>query len=139
MAGFHALRRVSIHCPIGADTLRAIVGGDAEAVSRDATVAPLLAYVAACPDLGDFGLYRGVCEISLGVEAYTPRPGALPTVGEPGVRSHALTVTISTYVAPGVSTEELGELLAEIARRHPWEVPVIEVEEVAVYRSVPAA
>ena len=122
-----AVRRITVYCPINADTLAAVARGDASALARDGAVGRILSYIESCPDLGAFGTYRAVCEVSLGVEAFTPAKGATPTSGRAGERSHSPTAAITTYAHESVSDERLDALLADLTNLHPWEIPVIEV------------
>lgn len=126
-------RRITVHCPISGDTLRAVAAGDSAAMERDPTVAPLLAFITSCPELGDFGTYEGVCEITLGLEVFKPKSGAAPTVGEIGQRTYLPMAMLSTYLAPATPAARADAILGELARRHPWELPVIEVADVTLY------
>lgn len=119
--------RITIFCPISTDTLAALTRGEFIALAADRDAGRIVEYVAASEDLGDFGAYRGVCEVSVGLEAFTPLTGAQPTLGRPGERSNSATAALTTYARRGVSPARLDELLEELAARHPWEVPVIEV------------
>ena len=127
------VRRITIHCPIRPETLRAVAGGSATALAADEGIAPILAMIEASKELGDFGQYLGVCEIGLGLEAFTPQAGAQPTLGAAGQRSVSVTATVNTYVAASCDAGRLTALLSELALRHPWEVPVIEVDDVHLF------
>ena len=125
-----AVRRITVHCPIRPETLRAVAGGAVDALAEDPGIAPLLALIESSSEFGDFGHYKGVCEIGLGLEAFTPQPGARPTSGVAGQRSVSPTATITTYVAMEIDGARLAALVEVLAARHPWEVPVIEVADV---------
>ena len=121
------VRRIRVYCPIGSATVVAIAAGDAQALGADPLARPLLDFIEACPECGDFGFYRGVAEVSIGVEAFTPSAGAMPTAGTVGERSYSATAAITTYVIADLARGRLAEIVDGLAARHPWEVPVIEV------------
>lgn len=127
------VRRITIHCPIRPQTLRAAADGALDALVVDAGIAPILTLIESSGELGDFGHYRGVCEIGLGLEVFTPQAGAQPTVGAVGQRALSATATIKTYVAANCSGVRLSQLLAELAACHPWEIPVIEVDAIHLF------
>ncbi len=120
-------RKVTIHCPISAETLRQLTGGDLEAIERDDAAAAILAVIRASDQLGDFDLYRGVFEVSFGLEGFTSTDRANPTSGQPGERTLSPTAIISTYVDAAVSDPELAKVIDALVLAHPWETPVIEV------------
>lgn len=128
--------RVTIFCPVSRETLAAAIGGDVAALERDASAAPILGYLARSAHFGNFGQYAGVCETLLGVELFTPMAGAAPTLGRAEERTQSATVAISSYVAADVSSAALDTLVAELADLHPWEIPVIEVASVRLFRRV---
>lgn len=128
-----AVRRITIHCPIRPETLRAVAGGAAAALAADDGIAPILSLIESSTEFGNFGQYRGVCEIGLGLEAFTPQSDARPTLGAAGERSVSVTATVKTYVDASCDGDRLATLLAAIAARHPWEVPVIEVDDVHLF------
>ena len=121
------VRRIRVYCPIGPSTVVAIASGGAQALGLDPAARPLLDFIEACPECGDFGFYRGVAEVSIGVEAFTPAEGATPTAGTVGERSYSATAAITTYVDADLPSGRLSEIIDGLAARHPWEVPVIEV------------
>jgi hypothetical protein len=128
-----AVRRITIHCPIRPETLRAVAGGAPAALAADDGIAPILSLIESSTEFGNFGQYRGVCEIGLGLEAFTPQSDARPTLGAAGERSVSVTATVKTYVDASCDGDRLATLLAAIAARHPWEVPVIEVDDVHLF------
>ncbi|HEY2658684.1 MAG TPA: hypothetical protein VGI79_03115 [Caulobacteraceae bacterium] len=121
------VRSIRIHCPIALATFAALAQGQLAAIETDPVAAPILALIRADNELGDFGLYRGVFEISLGLEGFTPTAEADPTLGAAGANAISPTAIIKTYLAGDVPDDRLSTLLAELAQRHPWQVPVIEV------------
>lgn len=118
---------VKIHCPIAAETLAALIAGDEAAVERDATAAAVLAVIRSDNPLGDFGLYKGVCEIAPGWESFRPGPDAKPTLGTSGERSLSPSAILTTYAD---AQADISAALAALMVAHPWEVPVIELSEV---------
>jgi hypothetical protein len=133
-----AARKITVFCPIAAETLAALARGELEALAHDASAGPLLAFLESCPELGRLGAYSGVCEISLGLEAFTPLAAARPTQGLAGERSHSATAVLTTYAPASIPATRLEAILSELVRLHPWEVPVIEVSPVDLI-AVPAA
>lgn len=126
--------RVTVFCPITRETLAAAAGGDVAALERDPSTAPILGHLAGSRHFGNFGRYAGVCEASLGVELFTPTAAAAPTLGRAGERTQSATVAIRSYLAADVPAAELDSLVGELADLHPWEVPVIEVARVRLFR-----
>jgi hypothetical protein len=122
-----SVRRIRVYSPIASATLASVAAGDVAAVASDPVAGPLLKFIESCPDCGNFGAYRGVAEVSIGVEAFTPVPGATPTTGRVGERCHSPTVAITTYVGAEVDSGRLAAIMDDLASLHPWEVPVIEV------------
>jgi hypothetical protein len=124
----HAVR---IHCPASVDMIEAMRAGEVQAIETDPTVAPLLAIIRADNPLGDFGLCKGVVEIALGYESFTPTEEVSPTTGKAGavclVPSVILTTYIAEYIADGAAWDAVSAALAEIVAAHPWETPVIEL------------
>lgn len=127
-------RRISVYCPVLPGTISALARGELSALARDPVGGRILAHIERCPDLGDFGTYRGVCEVAIGLEAFTSDAQARPTMGSAGERSHSATAVITTYVADSISDDRLDALLQELCALHPWEVPVIEVAAVTLVR-----
>jgi hypothetical protein len=125
-----SVRRITVHCPIRPETLAAVATGAVDALAADPGIAPLLALIESSTEFGDFGHYKGVCEIGLGLEAFTPQAGASPTLGTAGRRSMSPTATLTTYVATEIDGARLAALVGVLAARHPWEIPVIEVADV---------
>lgn len=117
---------VTIHCPISPLTLAAMLAGNAEAIENDTAASAMLAVVRAENPLGDFDLYKGVCEISVGWESFLPAPAARPTLGSAGERSLSPTAIIRTYADP---SSDISAALSALMAAHPWEVPVIELSE----------
>lgn len=87
----------------------------------------MLAIIRAENPLGDFGLYKGVVEISTGFESFSPTAEAKPTSGGAGEVAVSPTVIITTYIRDDAPEELVAASLNELVAAHPWEVPVIEV------------
>ena len=128
------VRAVRIHCPIAPETFAALAKGQLGVIETDPVAAAILAMIRQDNELGDFGLYRNVFEISLGLEGFTPTPAASPTLGAADANTLSPTAVITTYVAAEVPDARLSALLAELAGRHPWQIPVIEIGEVRLWR-----
>jgi hypothetical protein len=124
-----AALRVSVHVPVAAATLDALLAGDRSALEADPVMSRMLAILRAPGALGDFGIYHGVAEIGLGWETFAPSPAANPTLGAAGEVEHSPTVTLTTWIPAGAPAEAVDAALAALMDAHPWEVPVIEVIE----------
>lgn len=121
-----AVRRVKAYWPVAEATLAACAQGDLDALRSDESFASLLRVLESSPELGDFGVYGDVFEVTFGAEGFTVRPGARPTLGAIGERSLSPTVAVTTYVH-AVTDEDLARVLARLTAAHPWEIPVIEL------------
>jgi hypothetical protein len=130
-------RRVTVYCPVAPETLSALARGDPAALTRDPVGGRILGYIERCPEFGDFGSYTGVCEVAIGLEAFTPGLRARPTLGAAGERSHSATAAITTYASDAIAEDRLETLLQGLCALHPWEVPVIEVSSVTLVRRHP--
>jgi hypothetical protein len=129
------MRRVTairVHCPVSADTLAALLGGDTTAAMADATLAGMMAVIRAHPVLGDFGVYQSVMELAPGWEVFTPSPQATPTLGAAGTTTISPTVIVKTYAAIEADRVLVDSAIAAIMTAHPWETPVVELAEVAL-------
>lgn len=122
-----AARPLRIFCPVSAGTLAAAVAGDPGAIEHEAHVAVILALIRSEAALGNFGRYRGVCEIGFGAETFVPAPDATPTLGAPGEAAHSPTIALNTWIDVALPGDEVERLITAIAALHPWEVPVIEL------------
>ncbi len=125
-------RKVRVHCPLAQSTFAALMGGDAQAIEDDPTAAKMLAIIRADNPLGDFGAYKGVVEISLGLESFVPTAAAAPTLGVAGTPAMSPTAILTTYVDEGADPELVRMALRQLAMAHPWETPVIEFDETPV-------
>ncbi|ELP66768.1 hypothetical protein ACKI1I_26160 [Streptomyces turgidiscabies] len=120
------VRRVKAFWPVSEDTLAACARGDLDTLRSDESFASLLRVLESSPELGDFGVYGDVFEVTFGAEGFTVRPGARPALGSVGGRFLSATVAVTTYV-DSVTDEDLARVLARLADAHPWEIPVIEL------------
>ncbi|EJL33191.1 hypothetical protein PMI02_01226 [Novosphingobium sp. AP12] len=118
---------VRIHVPVRAETLAAMLTGDAAAADGDPVLAVMLAVIREGGVLGDFGLYTGVVEIAPGWESFRSGPDAAPTLGSAGEASLSSTVILTTYAVCGPDDPALLAMVGRLLAAHPWEVPVIEV------------
>jgi hypothetical protein len=128
MALRRLVRRVTVRCPVAAETMAALLRGETRALETDAHAARILAVIRGKNPLGDFGLYRGVFEATLGIEGFMPTAGAVPTVGQAGVSSLSPTVSITTYLDAGTPAAAVDAALDALLAAHPWEIPVIELD-----------
>ena len=127
--GWRAARKVRIHCPLDQDTFARLLKGDLAALEKDPVAARILSVIRAPNPLGDFDVYQGVFEVSLGVEGFTAALGANPAMGAPGATTLSPTAIITTYVDVAADAVEVAAALDALVRAHPWETPVIEISE----------
>lgn len=123
------VRAVRIHVPVVKPTLDALLAGDSTALESDPTLAAMLSIIRTETALGDFGLYHGVAEITLGWETFIPGPDASPTLGAAAQTSFSPTVTLATWIREGAAEADVDRALSALMAAHPWEIPVIEVTE----------
>ncbi|MEU8575153.1 hypothetical protein [Streptomyces asoensis] len=121
------VRTIKVYWPVATTTLTACANGDLDALRADESFAALLRIVETSPELGDFGVYGDVFEVSLGAEGFSVRPGARPALGSVGGRFLSATLAVTTYVDAAADDDTLARLLDRLADAHPWEVPVIEL------------
>ena len=118
---------IRIRCPVSPQIWRDVAGGDLAALERDPAAGAMIAVIRADNPLGDFGLYRGVFEVSLGAEGFTPNVEARPTAGAAGTDILLANVTITTYVDADADPDAVEAAIAALVAAHPWEGPVIEI------------
>jgi hypothetical protein len=82
---------------------------------------------------GSVGTYKGVAEISSGMETFVPTADAVPAHGVAGIASTVPAARLVTYIPAGTPGEELDRLVDAIASVHPWEHPVIELDRVSLW------
>jgi hypothetical protein len=78
--------------------------------------------------IGRIGNYRGVYELSNGIEIFTPDHGADPGAGKIGETEMVRVITFSTYFEESkVPEKSVAEFVHNLAALHPWEHPVIKI------------
>jgi hypothetical protein len=123
-----ASRRLRIFCPVAADTLRRLMAG--ELVDSDPALGAMQAILRGDNPLGDFGPYRGVVELHPGWEAFEPTADASPTLGHAGAPQLSPTVVLTVHIPTEAPDSAVERAIEAIMAAHPWEVPVIELDEV---------
>lgn len=116
---------LTIHVPVAAETLRRLMAGDSAAIDAEPALSTILAIVRESDSLGAFGAYRGVVELGLGWECFTPGGSARPALGTVGVESRSPTVILRIHM-PAEDRAQADAAIADILAAHPWEIPVIE-------------
>ncbi len=82
----------------------------------------------------EYGDYADVMWRSTpGEECFTPRAGSMPTVGSTGEATHCASTQLVFSIAPDKSTLET--VMHAISSVHPWEEPVVFVDETMVLDS----
>ena len=125
-------RSVRIHCPIEQNTFAQLLQGNLAALELDPVAAKILSVIRGGNPLGDFDLYQGVFEVSIGIEGFTATDRANPTAGGRGERTLSPTVIITTYVDGAADPAAVTAALEALVQAHPWETPVIEVADETV-------
>ena len=121
--------KVLVHCPVSRDTFAALLRGELAAVETDVNAAAVLAVIRGANPLGDFDLYRGVFEVSLGLEGFTATNRATPTAGAAGANTLSPTVIITIYIDAAADQALVHDALRQLMNAHPWETPVIEFDD----------
>ena len=121
--------KVRVHCPVSRETFAALLRGELAAVEADANAAAVLAVIRAANPLGDFALYQGVFEISLGLEGFTATDRAMPTTGAAGTNTLSPTLVVTTYIDATADPTQIDKALQQLMLAHPWETPVIEFDD----------
>ncbi|MEH0447813.1 MULTISPECIES: hypothetical protein [unclassified Streptomyces] len=121
------VRTIKVYWPVASATLTACAKGDLDALRTDQSFASLLRIMETSPELGDFGVYGDVFEVSLGAEGFTVQPGARPALGSIGGRFLSATLAVTTHVDAAADDDTLTRILTRLVDAHPWEVPVIEL------------
>lgn len=103
-----------------------------DVVSTDA-VQIILRIFRECDFAGRVGTYDAVAEISRGAETFVPTRASSPAQGEINVPSNVVTARLVTYIPTTTTREELDTLIEAIVSAHPWEHPVLEVDQVSLW------
>lgn len=121
----HKLR---VHWPVSAETFESLVASAGAAyLSED--LRPLRNVIETTSELGDFGAYTDVVEMSLGVETFLVGDSANATLGARGERCVSPTLVVTTYLSADLGAARVDQVISELVSAHPWEVPVIELSE----------
>ena len=134
-----AALKVRVHCPVSRETFAALLRGELAAIETDVNAAKFLAIIRGRNPLGDFDLYQGVFEVSLGVEGFTSTIRATPTAGAAGTNTLSPTVVITVYIDAAANRGEVHACLSALMQAHPWETPVIEFDDQPVQLLVRSA
>lgn len=116
---------LTIHMPVAAETLRRLAAGDADCIDSEPALSATLAIVREANPLGDFGAYRGVVELGLGWELFTPAATARPALGTADAEARSPTVILRVHL-PEDDAGDADAAITRILAAHPWEVPVVE-------------
>jgi hypothetical protein len=82
---------------------------------------------------GKVGTYNNVTEISRNEETFTPTQASKPTEGAADATSYVASARLVTYIPITTTSEDLSILIEEMVSIHPWEHPVLEVDEVSLW------
>lgn len=124
---FQPIQKLTIQCPVRAETIARLAAGDTMAFDTDDLLAPVLAAIRGSALFGAIASYRDVFHISIGLEGFTPTTEARPTLGQAGVPCRTLLATLCLHAPSDPPPAQMASALAAIAAAHPWEVPVIDL------------
>jgi hypothetical protein len=123
---------IRVTWPISFEVLLRLQGGDLTALDCDDGLASLCAILDDDNPLGDFGLYQSVAEVAPGWEMFRPGIDAKPTRGRVGQREISPSLLVTIHMPAEAPQEAIDAAIARLLAAHPWEIPVIEVSEVAL-------
>ena len=118
--------------PVSSAVLLRLHAGDMAALDCEDGLASLYAILDGDNPLGDFGAYQAVAEVTLGWELFRPGAGAKPTRGMVGQREISPSLMITIHIPDETPQAEVDAAIARLLAAHPWEIPVVEVSEVAL-------
>ena len=125
---FQDFLRLAIYVPIDeADD------GPNLAVASAAPVQEILRVFREFEFAGRVGTYKAVVEISGGAETFVPTKDSVPVHGVAGMPSTVPSARLVTYVPAGAPAEEVDRIVSEVVSAHPWEHPVVEVDQVSLW------
>ena len=101
-----------------------------DAVTASSSLGELIDYIKSSDPIGRTGNYIGVYGLNIRSGGYTPAAGATPVKGQHGRDEEGLCYELITYAAKTVTDKEIESFCNEVADRHPWEHPTIEIEEI---------
>ena len=102
------------------------------ALDDEGGLADLYAILDADNPLGDFGTYRAVAEVTPGWELFRPGAGAKPVRGTIGRREVSPSLMVTIHIPGEAAQAQVDAAIARLLAVHPWEIPVVEVSEVAL-------
>jgi len=128
----HALRAVKalkVYCPIDRQIMTQLMQGELPSDTGSGALAAIMGLVRADNPLGDFGIYKAVLELTIGLESFMPGPDAQPTLGEAGAATVSPTAILTIYIPADTPEDSVNRAIDAILAAHPWQVPVIELSE----------
>lgn len=130
MMRLEKLRRykLRVHWPVSAETFTTLLNDTAQGYESD-DLRALRNVIETTPELGDFGDYTDVVEMSFGLESFLVGTAANATLGAAGERCMSPTLAVTTYMRADLHPARIEEILSELVDAHPWEIPVIELLE----------
>jgi hypothetical protein len=93
----------------------------------------VLALLHASDPIGRVGQYAAVYGASVAAGGSLPLPGSNPVGAEINAMESACAVSFSTYAAASVPLEAIQAFVERLAELHPWEHPVIEINDIALW------
>ena len=118
--------------PVSSAVLLRLQAGDMAALDCEEGLAKVYAILDADNPLGDFGPYQAVAEVTPGWELFRPGEDAKPARGTAGQREVSPSLMITIHIPGEAPQAAVDAALARLLAAHPWEIPVIEVAEVAL-------
>ena len=123
---------IRIAWPVSSAVLLRLLAGDTAALDCQDGLANLYAILNDDNPLGDFGAYQAVAEVTPGWELFRPGDGSSPTRGTVGQREISPSLMVTVHVPGDAPQAAVNAAIAQLLAAHPWEIPVIEVSEVAL-------
>ncbi|MHA6718371.1 hypothetical protein ACX40Y_02855 [Sphingomonas sp. RS6] len=123
------VKRLRVHCPMAPESWRRLMAGDHTALADDPAIGAILAIARDDTPFGDFGLYRGVVELSPGWEIFTPGAHARPALGAAAQETVSPTLILTFHVPADADPAAIDATVDRILAAQPWEIPVIEWDE----------
>lgn len=107
---------IEVYTPITKESFLEVVEGNIDVIFSDNYAKDILSLLKNNKLNGNFGNYKEVLEISLGIESYTPSEFS-------GVHN----IKITAFLDKDADREEIYNLVKEIIAIHPWEHPVMSI------------
>ena len=123
---------IRVTWPVSSAVLLRLQAGDMAALDCEDGLASLFAILDGDNPLGDFGTYQAVAQVTPGWELFRPGADAKPSRGTIGQREVSPSLMITIHIPGSATRVAVDAAIARLLAAHPWEIPVVEVAEVAL-------